>query len=213
MFRRNSGWILRVLLGAGSPVTQIAYNGDGRVTSTARKLGSFWMVSCNTYTASGLVNTSFGPYKTSSATDCSFGGNTAVPKVTYGYDGADRLITTTVSENAGDRVTKLGLFPDGLVQTRTIAFGTGVAATETTAYSNNGLPTSVTDARSNISGMAYDGFDRLNLMKYPLAAGSGPSTTDVVAFAYDKRSAVTKRSIRGNSDVSGSCTQMHRLHL
>ncbi|HWW64714.1 MAG TPA: hypothetical protein VNZ43_08145, partial [Sphingomonadaceae bacterium] len=67
------------------------------------------------------------PYKTSSAADCSFSGNGAVPKVTYGYDGADRLISTTISENAGDRVTRLGLFPDNLVQTRTIAFGTDAA--------------------------------------------------------------------------------------
>ena len=193
--------------GSGSPVTQITYNGNGWVTRTARKFGSFWMVSCNDYTASGQVSASYGPYKVSTATDCSFSGNTTVPNVSHGYDGADRLITTTVAEPSGNRVTKLGLFADNLVQTRTIAFGTGVAATETTAYSNNGYPTSVTDARGNISGMTYDGFDRLNLMKYPLAAGGGPSSTDVTAFAYDKRSAMTKRSIRGTSDVSGSCTQ------
>ena len=37
--------------------------------------------------------------------------------------------------------------------------------------------------------------------------GGAPSTTDVIAFAYDKRNAMTKRSIRGTSDVSGSCSQ------
>jgi RHS repeat-associated protein len=189
-----------------SPVTQMTYNGDGRVTSTARKLGGSWMVSCNTYTASGQVSTSFGAYKTASPTDCSFSGNAAVPKVTYSYDGADRLITTTVAEASGDRITKIGLFPDNRTQTRTIAFATAVAATEAMAYSDNGLPTTVTDARGNVSGMIYDGFDRLALMKYPLAAGGGPSATDVVALAYDKRSAVTKRSIRGTSDVSAGCT-------
>jgi RHS repeat-associated protein len=195
--------------GIGSPVTQITYNGDGRVTASARKFGSFWMVSCSTYSASGQVSSSFGPYKVGSATDCSFGANTAVPNLSYGYDGADRLTTTTIAEPAGNRVTKVGLLPDNLVQTRTIAFGTAVAATETMAYSNNGLPLTITDADipGNVSGMAYDGFDRLLLMKYPLAAGGGPSATDVVAFAYDKRSAVTKRSIRGTSDVSVSCTQ------
>lgn len=193
--------------GTGSPVTQMTYNGDGRLVSTAQKLGSSWMVSCKTYTPSGQVSTEFGPWKTSSNTDCSFGGNSAVPLVTYGYDGADRLITNTVAVASGDRVTKYGLFADGLQQTLTRAFGTAIATIETTAYSNNGLPTSVTDARGNISGMAYDGFDRISLMKYPLATGGGPSATDVVAFAYDKRNAMTKRSIRGTSDVSASCTQ------
>ena len=193
--------------GSGSPVTQVTYDANGWQTSTARKYGSFWMVSCTSYTASGQVDTRFGPYKTSSPIDCSFGGNGAVPSTSLGYDGADRLITTAVAEPTGDRVTKLGLFPDGKVQTMTRGYGTAVAATETTAYSNNGLPTTVTDARGNITGMVYDGFDRLATLKYPLAAGGGPSTTDVVAFAYDKRSAITKRSIRGTSDVSGTCTQ------
>lgn len=190
-----------------SPVTQITYNTDGRVMSTARKLGASWMVSCNTYTASGQVNAIFGPYKVSTASDCSFGDNTAVPKITYGYDGADRLFATTVAEPSGDRITQLGLYPDNLTQTRTTAAGTTVAATETFTYSNDGLPISVTDARGNVSGMAYDGFDRLTLMKYPLAAGGGPSGTDVVAFAYDKRSALLRRSIRGTSDVSSTCSQ------
>ena len=193
--------------GSGSPVTQMAYNGDGRMTSTARKLGGSWMVSCNSYTPSGQIATSFGPWKTASATDCSFGGNTAVPSTAYTYDGADRLITITAAEPTGARVTQTSLFPDGLTQSMTRAFGTAVAATETTAYSSNGLPLTVTDARGNISGMVYDGFDRLSLMKYPLAAGGGPSASDVTAFAYDKRDAIIKRSIRGTSDVSGSCTQ------
>lgn len=190
-----------------SPVTQITYNGDGRVTSVARKLGGSWMVSCNTYTASGQVSAAFGPYKVSTAADCSFGDNTAVPKITYGYDGADRLFATTVAEPSGDRITQLSLYPDSLTQTRTTAAGTPVAATETFAYSNDGMPISVTDARGNVSGMGYDGFDRLTLMNYPLTTGGGPSGTDVVAFAYDKRSALLRRSIRGTSDVSSTCTQ------
>lgn len=193
--------------GAGSPVTQLTYNGDGRVTASARKFGGFWMVSCNTYTPSGQISLSYGPYKVSSSTDCSFGSNTAIPYISYTYDGADRLLTATVAEPSGDRTTKLGLFADGLVQTRTVAFGTAVAATETTAYSNNGLPTSVANALGNVTGMSYDGFDRVQLMRYPLATGGGPSTTDVVAFAYDKRGAITKRSIRGTSDVSSTCSQ------
>lgn len=193
--------------GSGSPITQIAYNANGWVTSTAGKLGSFWMVSCTSYTASGQANTNFGPFKTASPTDCSFGGNTAVPNISYGYDGADRLISTIVAEPSGNRITRVGLFPDNRVQTRTVAFGTTVAATETASYTNNGLPNAITDARGNISGMVYDGFDRLALMKYPLVAGGGPSTTDVVGFSYDKRSAMTRRSIRGTSDVSGTCTQ------
>ena len=193
--------------GSGPPLTQLTYDGNSRVTSIARKLGSNWMVSCATYTASRQKATSFGPWKTSSATDCSFGGNTAVPYVSYAYDGADRLITTTQALPTGDRVTQLALLPDNLMGSVTRASGTSVAATETTAYSNNGRPTSVTDARGNITGMSYDGFDRPSQMQYPLPAGSGPSSTDVVAFAYDKRGAITGRSIRGTNDVSASCTQ------
>lgn len=204
---RNPITITYPTISGSAPQTRISYNANGWKTSTARKFGANWMVDCATYTASGQVDTRFGPYKTASATDCSFAGNPVVPKTTYGYDGADRLITTTAAEPAGNRITKLGLFPDNRIQTRTFAFGTAAAATETTVYSNNGLPTLVTDARGNISGMVYDGFDRLSTMKYPLAAGGGPSTTDVVAFAYDKRNAMTKRSIRGTSNVSGTCTQ------
>ena len=193
--------------GTGSPVTQTTYDLDGKVTSVAARLGSDWMVSCKTYTPSGQVSTAFGPLKRSSPTDCAFENNADVPFVSYGYDGADRLVTTSVAASEGNRITKLGLFADNRIQTVTRAFGTVIAATESTAYSDNGLPVTLTDVRGNISGMSYDGFDRLSLMKYPLPAGGGPSTTDVVAFAYDKRNAVTKRSIRGTSDVSSSCTQ------
>lgn len=102
---------------------------------------------------------------------------------------------------------RVDLFPDNLIQKRTIAFGSPVAAVERTGYTDNGYPKRVIDARGNITDMIYDGFDRLSLTKYPLAAGGGPSNTDVVAYAYDKRSAMTKRSIRGTSDASTSCTQ------
>ncbi len=193
--------------GSGPPVTQISYDANGRVTSTARKLGSFWMVTCTTYTPSGQVGSSFGPFKRSSATDCTFAGNTAVPLVTYGYDGADRLISTTSAVADGNRITQLSLFPDSRIASVIRAAGTPIASTESTTYSANGLPTTVTDARGNVTAMLYDGFDRLSQLRYPLATGGAPSTTDLVAYAYDKRGLITARSLRGTGNVAPGCTQ------
>jgi RHS repeat-associated protein len=76
--------------------------------------------------------------------------------------------------------------------------GTGKFLYGAYAYSLNGKQTSFTDANNNLTGMTYDGVDRLVTLSFPLPAlGSlTASTTDYESYTYDvndNRKTVRKR--------------------
>ncbi|WP_162238937.1 RHS repeat-associated core domain-containing protein [Methylobacterium sp. Leaf85] len=192
--------------GSGSPSTELTYDDDGRLVTVARKIGTNWLTSCATWTKSDQTKSIFGPWTTGAATRCNFASNTAVPRTDYDRDDADRLIGARVQLGTGERSTQLKLFADGRVWQVVQAAGTSLEQiASTNAYSDNGLPLSITDARGNTTGYAYDGFDRLAQLAYPNAVG-GVSTTDRVSYAYDRRGFLMRRSLRGTSDASSSCT-------
>ena len=187
------------LIYAGTLLTQLTYDDDGNLISTARKLGASWSVACRSYTTTGQVASAFGPIIQASPTDCSFAGNPAVPLVQYQYDGADRLVRTSAVNTTETRTTRLDLLPDNRVGTVTRAEGTPVAqAYATIAYTDNGLPQTVTNALGRPTKSTYDGYDRLAQTAYPTPAGT-LSTTDVVVYGYDPRGLVTTRSLRGTT--------------
>ncbi len=76
--------------------------------------------------------------------------------------------------------------------------GTGKFLYGAYAYSPNGKQTSITDANNNLTGMTYDGVDRLIMLSFPLPTiGSlAASTTDFESYTYDandNRKSVRKR--------------------
>jgi RHS repeat-associated protein len=93
---------------------------------------------------------------------------------TAGSFGPDRVAKTVYDD--ANRVESLlsAVGVAGLEQT-----------TATTTYTYNGLPATLTDAAGNITMTEYDGFDRVQKIRYPNATGGGASTTDYEEFAYD----------------------------
>lgn len=132
---------------------------------------------------------------------------------TYGYDPMDRtaLVTDPVNRRVG---TVYDLAGQTLCTWRgwdsttvpstcsgwvpTSYNGTGKFLYGVYAYSPNGKQTSITDANNNLTGMTYDGVDRLVTLSFPLPTiGSlSASTTDYESYTYDandNRKSVRKR--------------------
>jgi len=64
---------------------------DGRPNLTAAQIGTQWLVSCKTYTASGKLLKAWGPALTAAATTCPTAA-APVPVTDYAYDDLDRLV-------------------------------------------------------------------------------------------------------------------------
>jgi RHS repeat-associated protein len=94
---------------------------------------------------------------------------------------------STVTTNGFDRITKT-TYDDAGRQLQAIS-GYASPAQQTTAaytYTNNGLVLTLIDSKGNKTTYAYDGYDRLRRMQYPLPSTPGSSSaTDDEWFAYD----------------------------
>jgi len=126
----------------------------------------------------------------------------------YAYDGADRLLCQTVRMNinalvtlpasacdvgtAGstgpDRVTHFDY--DGASRVTQVVSGYGLPAAQTrvektVTYTNTGKESTVADGKGNLTTYEYDGFDRLQKVRYPNSSGGGSSTTDFDLYGYD----------------------------
>lgn len=93
---------------------------------------------------------------------------------TSGTDGPDRITYNTY--DAANRIIKV-----------TAGYGTSSQLDEAvTTYSANGNVATVADGKGNLTTYAYDGFDRLSQVRYPLASnGLVSSTTDYEQYVYD----------------------------
>ena len=140
--------------------TRFAFDADGRVIRTAAQLGTQWLVSCSTYTATGKVLKAWGTAVTAAATTCPTAA-APVAVTDYAYDDLDRLIRVTENLPAGEggnRVTETAYRADGSVLNVKRAVGTALAQTTAAyTYSTNGLPVTLTDAKSNRTTYEYDG--------------------------------------------------------
>lgn len=127
--------------------TQWVYNADGNVVQLRRQSGSStWSVSQATWSPSGRKLTETSP-----------AGNVT----TYAYDALDRVWKVTDAENRTtetryDGVGRVAMVVDALGNVR-----------EQYAYSDNGLPRSLSDARGRVTVYGYDGFDRLSRVTQP----------------------------------------------
>jgi RHS repeat-associated protein len=122
---------------------------------------------------------------------------------TTGTDGPDRIARATY-DDAGRTLTK------------TTAYGTGDAATETLTYTSNGKVETATDAETNKTTYEYDAFDRLKKTFYPVTTkGAGASNTgssgDYEELTYDANGNVTNRRLRDNTNIGYTYDKLNRL--
>jgi RHS repeat-associated protein len=167
-------------------------------TSCTNTVATWQMIKSTTYTDNGKV-----------FTEKDGAGDTT----TYGYDPMDRaiLVTDPVNRRVGTVYDLAGQALctwrgwDSTTAPSTCSGwvpssynGTGKFLYGVYAYSPNGKQTSITDANNNLTGMTYDGVDRLITLSFPLpTSGSlAASTIDYESYTYDandNRKSVRKR--------------------
>jgi RHS repeat-associated protein len=191
------------------------YDADGRVTQVAAKLGTQWLVSCNTYTPTGKVLKAWGPRLTTGPTVCP---SAAAPATVtdYVYDDLDRLQRVTQNLPAtqgGNRVSETVYNADNTVQSLKRAVGTALAQTYAGyTYTLNGQVATVTDAKGNVTTNEYDGHDRLLKVRYPNPSTTGvSSTTDYEQFAYDGNGNVESYRKRSGATIANDYDNLNRL--
>jgi YD repeat-containing protein len=118
---------------------------------------------------------------------------------TYAYDLLDRPASVT---DAMGRLTSYGY--DALSR-RTQVLNGAIQANPLLqqGYTPNGVLASLTDANSNATSFAYDGFDRLATTTYP---GSSTET-----FTYDADGNVLSRTTRANATIAFTYDTLNRL--
>ena len=110
---------------------------------------------------------------------------------TVGSNGNDRIAFNTY--DAADELTQV-----------TTGYGTGTQRTYLTrTFTNNGLLKSILDADNNLTTYAYDGFDRLAQVSFPMPTqGVGTSSaTDYESYGYDSNSNLTSVRRRSNDTI------------
>ncbi len=146
-------------------VTNYAYDAADRLLCTAVRMNS-----PNNFAnlpASACQLGSTGPY--------------GPDRITYlGYDGADRVTSTTTG------------------------YQTSWARTESsTTYTPDGLVQTQTDAKGNKTTFTYDGFDRLSQVNFPTPSNGGVSNgADYILYSYDANGSLTGRRNRDTSTVT-----------
>lgn len=199
-----------------SKVTKNFYDADGRVVRTATQLGTQWMVSCNTYSASGKLTRSWGPIL--QVTDSSCPAAVSPTQVTdFSYDEVDRQSkvteypTTTAAQN---RVTQTVYNLDNTVQSiRKDVGGTLEQYYSQYLYTLNGKPQWSVDALLNATRTNYDGFDRPIEIAYSTANVSSLSVNpnDTETFKYDNNGNVIEQKTRSGALINSSYDKLNRL--
>jgi len=148
-------------------------------------------------------------------------GSTIMAETQYSYNGANRLdcvavrmnpatwgslpssacTATTTGSYGPDRITHYIWESAGLLDTMTTGYGTASQRDETKyIHTLNGLVTTMTDAKGNVTSYNYDGHDRLIRTCYNTALASCSDTApDIVDLTYDSVGHLTNRGLRGHS--------------
>ena len=165
-------------------------------TTNSTEASPIWETTTYTYTPSNKVYQVADPL-----------GNTT----TTAYDGADRVYTVTQPVSSGQYQVNVSTY-DILSRPYQVSVGRGAstsaavaaaAVQATYAYTLNGRQKSITDANNNLTGMTYDGFDRLSSTIYP------DSTTE--QFQYDANNNVTQKTTRSGQTISSSYDALNRV--
>lgn len=199
-----------------SKITKNFYDADGRVVRTASQLGTQWMVSCNTYSASGKLTRSWGPVLQAADSSCPT-ATSPTQVIDFTYDEVDRQSkvieypTTTAAQN---RVTQTIYNLDNTVQNiRKDVGGTLEQYYAQYIYTPNGKPQWSIDSLLNATRTNYDGFDRPIEVAYSTAnVGSlSINPNDTETFKYDNNSNVIEQKTRSGALINSSYDKLNRL--
>ncbi len=202
---------------AAGKATRTAYDGKGRPVRSATQVGTQWLVSCTDYWPTDLPKRQWGPVLMASDVACPTQVAPA-PLTDRVYDNLGRLASETVNLTAaegGSRTTTYAYFADGQVQS--VTKGTGIDQVIVSyTYTTNGKPLTLRDGRNNLSTYEYDGFDRLNKLRYPVKETTGAtagtsSTTDFEQFTYDANGNVTAQRLRNGASISQPFDNLDRV--
>ena len=194
-----------------NPTTYTVYDGDGRPTSVQQGTSTSQTDSGGaSFVALATRTNSYDP-ATGQLIQTTTAGSATASTVSYGYDAANRPLTTIVAMQGqgADRETRNGYDGNGLLSTVTTAYGQAEAATITYGYANGRL-SSHQDGNHNTTSYAYD--DQGRPQKTTYADGSSETLiydlnsnvvqctlrdNQVLAYAYDLLNRVTSRSGTG----------------
>lgn len=200
--------------GAGK-ITRQAYDANGNLLRSSSQIGTQWLVSCQSFSATNKLLRSWGPGQTAADTTCPAA---AAPTVMadFAYDDLDRPIRTTeylTAAEGGNRVSETVFNIDDTIQIARRAVGTAVAQNYATyTYTANGQKATVKDAKNNLTTYQYDGHDRMVKTLFPDKVTAGVSSAaDYEQFAYDANGNVTSVRKRNGQTVTVGFDNLNRL--
>ncbi|NMG72899.1 hypothetical protein [Parazoarcus communis] len=112
--------------------TRFGYDNDGRLIRTAAQLGTQWLVSCRSYSATGKLLKAWGPAVTAAATTCPTAA-APVAVTDYAYDDLSRRTTVTLGNGT---TTSYGYSPQGALASLSHNLA-GTAQDQTLTYTRN----------------------------------------------------------------------------
>jgi len=122
---------------------------------------------------------------------------------TTGSFGADPILRTTYTANGDPSVIQSG-------------YGTTLVRNERTlTYLAPGQVSTLKDAANNLTTYAYDGFNRVSKLSYPVATtgGNASSTTDYEQYGYDAAGNKVSERRRDGLMIANTYDTLNRLRL
>ena len=145
-------------------------------------------------------------YDTAGRTDCTV---IRMNPATFASPPISACTATALGTFGPDRITKNGYDAASRLTSTISGFGVDPII-ESVTYNANGQPLTLTDGKSNVSTIEYDGFGRAAKMFYPNAYGGGSSSTDYEQYTYDAASNVTAFRNRGGELISSRYDALNR---
>jgi RHS repeat-associated protein len=120
----------------------------------------------------------------------------------------DACAAGTAGADGPDRITRYGYDTANRRLSTTVALGTSDERTETIAYDPGGLQRTVSDGKTNLTTYVLDGFGRTQSVKFPSPTTPGSSSsTDFIQYGYDPTSDAARiTSVRRRDSSTDSPT-------
>lgn len=157
---------------------------------------------------------------------------TVVSLVQYSYDAANRpdcaaqrmnpsiygslpssaCTLGTTGSSGPDRISKNGYDDADALTSVTTAYGTSdQRVDQAITYTNNGQPSTIKDAKNNLTTTEYDGFDRGYKTRFPSpTTPNSSSTTDYAQLMFDAASNVAQTRQRDGSTIALAHDNLNR---